>query len=475
MAMRCPRLSLCGALLLLAAPSGCTKKPLQDIDAGGGGGFPPIGNPDGGIALDVGGATDLAGGADRLVFDAGGGFDGPWDAAPGNRRSFNVTSQVSTEGGVGISHSFTMTVDVDQQIAVIGTPGGNDVVPIERAPTGELRLRLGANTTVSFGVPISAACGAAVIYSDLTFAVDPTNRLLGIGVGQVATYDPGLSHSVGATMLLTGVADIVPPTLSLSAGGELTDPWTPLWLVSSEPLSTAQVKPNLISFGGDVVALGAPTGMETYASMFAKPSRMLHFGDEYTISFAGITDLAGNPPVSPGITFSTQAAPPLIAADGFESVTDDTLGRAQVLSGAGAPTINGARSLYIPPAESLAAGRVTQFAVRVPIPRAATVLRFAYRSVNPGDDFGTYFIVGSEGGTIGTASVSPVSGATTTATIGPTQVALGPIATATINLPPDAHDEVVLARSAAQPTACGGPAPQPVPGMIIDDLRAETQ
>jgi hypothetical protein len=50
---------------------------------------------------------------------------------------------------------------------------------------------------------------------------------------------------------------------------------------------------------------------------------------------------------------------------------------------------------------------------------------------------------------------------------------LGPVATATIGLPADAQGEVVLARSAAQPTSCGGPAPQPVPGMIIDDLRAE--
>jgi hypothetical protein len=93
--------------------------------------------------------------------------------------------------------------------------------------------------------------------------------------------------------------------------------------------------------------------------------------------------------------------------------------------------------------------------------------------VNPGDDFGTYFIIGSEGGTIGTASVSPAPGAATPATIGQTQVMLGPVATATIGLPADAQGEVVLARSAAQPTSCGGPAPQPVPGMIIDDLRAE--
>ena len=39
--------------------------------------------------------------------------------------------------------------------------------------------------------------------------------------------------------------------------------------------------------------------------------------------------------------------------------------------------------------------------------------------------------------------------------------------------PPSTYVEVVLARTASQPTSCGGPAPRPVPGIILDDLRAE--
>jgi hypothetical protein len=465
---------LCGVVLLLAAPEGCTKKPLQELD---GGGIGPIGGTgDGGIQINVDGAVgDVAGTADAVGIDTGGGgFDAAFDAPSSGLLSFNVTSQLRTEAGFGPSHDFTMTLDLRRQIAVIGTPGWNDVVPIEQTGSNTVRLRLGGGATLGFGVPVTGVCGASAIYSDMSLVIGTVNGLLGTGAGQLTTYDPALSHSVAATMTLSGVVDTEPPTLTLSAGGALTEPWTPLWLVSSDPLATQQAKPTLRSFGGDVVPLGAPTGMEMYASLFAKPARMLRFGDEYEVSFAGLTDLAGNAAAASGTGFNTQPAPPLIVTDGFESAAAGTVSYGQILSSADAPTISGARSLYIPPAESLGtAGRVTQLAVRVPVPPGATVIRFAYRSVNPGDDFGTYFIIGSEGGTIGTASVSPAPGAATPATIGQTQVMLGPVATATIGLPADAQGEVVLARSAAQPTSCGGPAPQPVPGMIIDDLRAE--
>jgi hypothetical protein len=52
-------------------------------------------------------------------------------------------------------------------------------------------------------------------------------------------------------------------------------------------------------------------------------------------------------------------------------------------------------------------------------------------------------------------------------------VTLGPIQTAVIGIPGSPYMEVVFARVASQPTSCGGPAPRPVPGIIIDDLRAE--
>ena len=101
-------------------------------------------------------------------------------------------------------------------------------------------------------------------------------------------------------------------------------------------------------------------------------------------------------------------------------------------------------------------------------------MRFAYRTVNPGDTSNVYYVVASVGGPIGTAVLpADVGSATTPATIDQTPVTLGPLQTATIGLPASTYVEVVLARTAAQPTACGGPAPRPVPGLILDDLRAE--
>ena len=125
--------------------------------------------------------------------------------------------------------------------------------------------------------------------------------------------------------------------------------------------------------------------------------------------------------------------------------------------------------------DSLGTGStVTQFALRVPIAPGDTVVRFAYRTVNPGDTSNVYYVVASVGGPIGTAVLpADVGNPTTPATIDQTPVTLGPIQTATIGLPASTYVEVVLARTASQPTSCGGPAPRPVPGLIIDDLRAE--
>jgi hypothetical protein len=331
-------------------------------------------------------------------------------------------------------------------------------------------------SALRFGVAIPSACSGSLLYSGLSFGLDASGTSLsGGGLGTLTTSDASMvSSNTAATMVLTGVRDTEPPALTLSAAGDIADPWTAFWVISSEPLPGQQVRPVLRSATGDAMVLGAPTGMDTFVRVMAKPARMLRYSDQYRVTLDGVTDLDGNPPPpTTDLTFTTRAAPPLVSEDGFESVTDITLGGAQVLSGAGAPTIQGARSLYIPPAASVA-GRVTQLALRLPILSGDTVLRFTYRSVNPGDAFGTYFVVASVGGSIGTVTLPPDGAvATTPATIGGTQVLLGPLMTATIGLPGDAHGEVVLARLAAQSYSCGGPAPPPVPGLIIDDLYAD--
>lgn len=454
---------------LLVLMLGCRSKPLQELDGGAG----VIGAPDAmihpiGDARGDGGVSDVGG-----VRDGSGAIDAPWNVTFAGRRSFVVTSVAQADGGTAnsISHTFTMTLDTDQRIAIIGKDGDTEVVPVEQQTAGVLHV-VGA---LRFGVSVPAACGGSLLYSALDFRIDPSGAWLsGSGQGTLTISDPVLSNSAAATMMLTGLFEAEPPILTLSPAGDIADPWTPFWVVSSEPLPGQQVRPVLRSATGDAMTLGAPTGMEAFVRVMAKPARLLRYSDEYRVTLDGVTDLDGNAPApTTALSFTTRAPPPLVTEDGFESVTDTTLGGAQVLSGAGAPTIEGTRSLYVPPATSLA-GRVTQFAVRLPILSGNTVLHFAYRTVNPGEAFGVYFVVASVGGTIGTVTLPPDgAGVTTPATIGGTQVLLGPTMTATISLPGDAQGEVVLARLAAQSYSCGGPAPPPVPGLIIDDLRAD--
>jgi len=332
--------------------------------------------------------------------------------------------------------------------------------------------RLSLDSTAQFGVPISAACGAYVQYDDLRLQVDASGGLTGSGIGNLSINDGTGFRGGPVTMVLTGVPDTEPPELHLSPGGDLADPWTPIWIVASEPLSGQQKWPMLRSATGDLVEFD-PTLQEDFVSVLNKPRRMLRFGDEYRASFESITDLPGNELAPASAVFTTRPLPPIIAGDGFESATDATVGGAPVLSGSAAPTIEGARSLYIAPAA--VGGPLTQFAVRLAFLPGQKTIRFDYRTVNPGDAGGTYWLVATNAGQIETATLnSDIGAATTASAIDGTQVLLGPTRTAAIPIPADARGEVVVARVAQQAgAACGGPPAPPVPGIIVDGLRAE--
>ena len=277
---------LFGAALLVLAV-GCRSKPLQELDGGTGVIIPsdamihPIG--DGGVT-DVGPATD-----------AGGAIDAPWNVTFAGRRSFLMTSAAQTEGGIAssISHTFTMTLDTDRRIAIIGKDGDTEVVPVEQQTGGVLHV-VG---TLLFGVSVPAACGGSLLYSALSFTIDPSGAALsGVGRGTLMVSDPVVGTSTTATMMLTGVRDTEPPILTLSAAGDIADPWTPFWVVSSEPLPGQQVRPVLRSTTGDAMVLGAPTGMDAFVRVMAKPARLLRYSDEYRVTLDGVTDLDGNAP-----------------------------------------------------------------------------------------------------------------------------------------------------------------------------------
>jgi hypothetical protein len=145
-----------------------------------------------------------------------------------------------------------------------------------------------------------------------------------------------------------------------------------------------------------------------------------------------------------------------------------------VLSGTGAPTISGARSLYLAPTSGIPGGLSWQFALRVTLNPGDQTLRFSYQSVNPTSYGGPRFLMASVDGSIVGFTPPVVATPATTATLNGSQVTLGPIsAAAAYALPPGAAGELVITASPNSGGSCGGlPAP-PTTGMIIDDLRTE--
>jgi hypothetical protein len=463
-----------GVLAFLATAAGCAVKPLQQPDAGGGG----IGSIDAGkdappttgrdAADDPPVAVDLVIGTDlppEAAIDAPPPFTGV--------RSFVVTSQLQRDGGVGTfptAHVFTLVLDADRRTAIAGDAGEGTATAFEVLASGALHI-LGALRFTTGG-----CAGSSVSYDDMQFTIEADGSLTGAGRGQLVTVSGDVAYSAAATMSLSGGPDTQAPTLALTGGA--TDPFVTFAIVASEPLPP-DVTASLNAANGELYML-APSGTTgTFITGFQKPAIMLRYATQYFITTGGITDFARNAPIAGNnLTFTTRALPPLAAEDGFESVTDATFGGVQVLSGAGAPTLSGARSLYIPPTSGVPTTTTQpQFLVRLMLTQGDTVVRFAYRTVTAGTTstsfpYGATWLLGSEGGMIASPSLPPDAGATTPATIGGAQVTLGPLMTATFTLPPDAHSEVALQRTAQSYAGCGGPMP-PISGLIIDDLRAE--
>ena len=445
-----------GLASVVALTAGCGSKPLQNTGAGGS------------VVL-TGGGGSFATGNGGDVWTDGGTTDGPFDAGFSGRRSFVVSSQANGDGGTSLFHRFTMVLDADQRTAIVGASGTGSVVGVYQVADGTFGLA----AAISFSVAVPGTCSANVSYDRVGFNIDASGRLTGAARGQLTTFQTDLGSSAVVTASLTGVADTVTPTLALTTdGSDIADPFSAFWVSSPEPLPVESY-PALRAAGGDVVSL-TPSPPNTFIVTFGKPNILLRYGETYTVDLNGIADFAGNRAApTNALTFNTKAAPPLVAADGFESVTDATLGGAEVLSGAGAPTISGSRSLYVPPGTTVGMPPTTQLALRVAIVPGNTVLRFSYRNVtlSPTATFGAQIKVASVGGSIVSMVLPDGNGQATAAVIDQTSVTLGPLMTAAIGLPDGAAGEVVLART-TQWVSCGLPYPA-APGIIIDDLRAE--
>jgi hypothetical protein len=381
---------------------------------------------------------------------------------------------VRLEGGT-TSHSFAMVLDSDRHIAIAGAYGAGTVSPVQQIGGGRFRI---ASRISLFERSLSVVgdCYDTFTYDEITFSFDDSGRLMGAGSGEVVLLPNNGVSARPATMSLIGYADVNAPGLGFSTADSRIDPFTPFSVMAEEPLPP-QTRPALHGSGGDVVALSPAISGGDYVMFFAKPSVLLRYGQQYTVDGRGIADFAGNVVSGSGPSFSTPALPPLVAEDGFESVSDTLLGDAGVIDDRTGATISGARSLWFPPRTDPPEGAplvpATQFALRLALSPGDTVVRFKYRTVNPGPGPAATFAVASVGGTIVTMDLPADDAVVGTATVGMSEVTLGPIATATIALPSDAAGEIVLARIAPPFATCGAPRAPAVAGIIIDDLRAE--
>jgi hypothetical protein len=397
--------------------------------------------------------------------------DGTGDPVVG-RHAFIVTSayRVAQDGGAPPisdgTHAFTLVLDADMGVAIVGTT----TVPLVRVDGRSFRT--GGQFSVALA---SSACGSSIRYETLTVTVDNAG-VTGSGTGMVSVIVTDIGYSARVAMTVTGVPDTVPPSVTF-AGGTDVNPLLGLSAGLSETVpagATAELRTGT----ADPIPLAplvTTDGRILYG--FQKPNLVLRYATSYGLVTNGVADFAGNPVSAAGpFTFTTRAAPPLVAEDGFESAPDGALGGAQVVSGAGWPVLAGARSLYLQQrgGTSPALG-FTPLSVRVALAPGDQVVRFSYRLVSPSATtilWTPTLVIGAVGAGTAALRIASETGSFAAFQL-PDQstIYLGAVKTAEIPIPAGSTGDIVIER-AESVVSCGNPGP-PLAGLIIDDLRAE--
>jgi hypothetical protein len=388
------------------------------------------------------------------------------------RRSYVVNAKLDAGPNASIpaSHTFTLILDFDTGIVIAGSAEGG----------GQSAFAAGAGPTFvvpgSFGFSFGLGCSSDITYKSLMLTPLPDGRLVGTATGTAYYGATDVVNSADLSATFDGVPDVQTPALTMALGDDPTDPFLPARLVASEPLPPMQ-QLELAASGGERFVLAPTTSNDGGRSLsgFSLPSVLLRYGESYQVVEAGLRDFAGNL-AKAGPTFTTRAAPPLVAEDGFESVTAPTLAGAIIADGTTGPTISGQRSLYLAPISSGLADGATrsQLSLRLAVNPDDTVIRFTYELVNvySSDSFALTLVVAGVGTAFSVTRLPATTEPTTAFRLSPqTIVYVGGQHQATLPLPPGTVGEVFLDRVIGS-SACG-PAEPPVPGIVIDDLRVE--
>jgi hypothetical protein len=300
--------------------------------------------------------------------------------------------------------------------------------------------------------------------------------LRGTGEGDAKVSCGDCQFNVSFTADVGGTDDATPPVLfPTTLPGS---PFDAFDLVASEPLP-ATATARLVAEDGSTIDL-APTvapGAVPLVTDFKKPDVVLPTGVGLAVALDGLVDFAGlQGSADTPLRLALFPTPPLVAEDGFESVTGTTFGGATVISDGPLPPIAGTRSVYFggPGTPAPGGGTVgTVLRVRLAAKPGAKELAFEYRLVGvyPGGGFSGTIHVGS----VGKAPTSVLltgapAGAQTTWPDGRT-VYVTDVESEEVPLPADVGPEVLVDIESFD-SGCGRPAP-PLGGMLLDGLRLQ--
>ncbi len=402
------------------------------------------------------------------------------DALAGGRHSFDVVAVLRSDGSVNLppTSKFTLVLDVDARVAIVGGNGAGQVVPVTTADGRTFAIN--APFTVGDSTPDPCGGDESVHYEHVEVAIASDGSLTGqaTGIGFVSCGDCSFSVAFAAT--LTGAPDTTAPTLRLTGLAPAT-PFNSFGVAASEPLpATATVR--LVADDGAAIDLlpQVVDGNIPLVGVFLKPNVVLRAGQGYVLTLDGLVDFAGLADTSgPPLRFVSFPAAPTAAEDGFESVTDSVFGGAMVMTAGALPAIAGTTSLYIGGAGALgldaANGRTLM--VRLARQPGDTKLRFSARAVATAAQtpFWGVMWVGSEGASVpnvAATSLGDTAGATQMVDVGGRPAFLTPTTPIEVPLPADATDVVLVS---IRPT--GNDTCRPIvvagTGLLIDDLRLE--
>jgi hypothetical protein len=408
------------------------------------------------------------------------GVDGGGDAPPpplSGRRSFDVVAVLGAVpgtmmGGLPPTVTFTLVLDADAHRAIVGGRGLGAVL----AYTSDDGRRFSL-PSFSVGLPSNGQCANASMLKFLSFSVDVSGSTMSgqaEGAGLVSCGD--CQFDVLFQGPVTGTADVTAPVLFPTTIPQ--SPFDPFRLAASEPLP-ATATARLVGGDGSSYDLvpGIVPGDLPLVIAFDKPSIVLPAGMGFEVVLDGLVDFAGlHGAANTPLRLTSFPAMPLVAQDGFESVTAPQVGGATVISDGPLPPITGMRSVYFGAQGAPAPGGVQvggSLGVRLSVPAGATKLAFSYRMVGQyaGSGFAGSVSLGSVGRTPATSDFTTTPTGTPTTWPDGRTVWVTDVASKEISLPADVTDELLVAMEPFG-FGCGGPAP-PMGGMLLDDLRVE--